>query len=307
MALTDTAIPSTVTDVGRGVIMASGVNRPTIARVVFGAGRHANPAAATGVATPLATPVSLAPTAFRLDGDTFQATMQQGRTAAGYDTTEAAFLDDMDRCIIYTAAAQGSVLFSKGLQPSVWTLVGRLLNLPAGATIRFDVDVGYFIADGDTYGTVQLAGDVDVDADESAASGNRKVLTIEKLWRWVTGARIVARLSGISDVLAINQVTGLTDALAGKADASDIPNIDVSGFRRIITLRGAGNAFPTNPAPANGENWLFNEAVAAGLSWRDTNGVTLLTSAAKGDWAQYNGARWVKQVKRSGDLFTVPE
>ena len=243
MALTDTAIPSTVTTVGRGKILASGMNEAAVAEIVFGSGRNATPATATGVTTPLVPPVSLAPSAFRQTEDVIQATVQQGRTATVYMATEMAILDSTGDCLVYVAAAAGETLFTKSEQPAVWTFIGQLLNLPAGGTLTFTVDVGYFVADENTHGTVVLAGDADADADEANAS-DTKVPTMAQLWRWFTGARIVSRLSSLTgggrlsynslkDKPAIPNLNNLNaDNLAsGTVPPDRIPRLAVSKVR----------------------------------------------------------------------------
>ena len=52
-------------------------------------------------------------------------------------------------------------------------------------------------------------------------------------------------------------------------------------------------AFPTNPT--SGDFHLFNADVGSGLTWLDADGSTPLTSAVAGDYAEHNGAAWVKQ------------
>ena len=79
----------------------------------------------------------------------------------------------------------------------------------------------------------------------------------------------------------------------------------VADFSRVFPVTVFDAAFPA--APANGQYVLFRAAVAAGLNWRDTNGTTILNSAAVGDLARYNGALWIKQVTQDGDLYTVAE
>lgn len=51
-------------------------------------------------------------------------------------------------------------------------------------------------------------------------------------------------------------------------------------------------AFPANPR--TGMYRVFSTDVASGLSWKDTDGTSDLTSATQGDVARYNGTDWVK-------------
>ena len=78
----------------------------------------------------------------------------------------------------------------------------------------------------------------------------------------------------------------------------------VKFFERVFLVT-TGNAFPTDAV--TGAYHLFLEAVASGLNWLDTNGTTTLTSAAAGDLARFDGTRWVKQAKLTGDVFLEAE
>ena len=70
----------------------------------------------------------------------------------------------------------------------------------------------------------------------------------------------------------------------------------VVGVRYDHTLSGipSGSAFPTNPAPQDGDRFRFS-AAATGLSnARDDDGTTI-TTAAIGDVFRFNGTNWIKQ------------
>ena len=54
-----------------------------------------------------------------------------------------------------------------------------------------------------------------------------------------------------------------------------------------------GATLPT--ASISGDTHVFDQDVASGLDWLDTDGTTALTSAELGDWAVYNGSKWVKK------------
>ena len=66
----------------------------------------------------------------------------------------------------------------------------------------------------------------------------------------------------------------------------------------MVHSGSVGNSFAGSPA--NGDLHLFDQAVSAGLDWKDTDGTSDLTAAASGDVAQYNGTDWVKQVNIIG-------
>ena len=183
-----------------------------------------------------------------------------------------------------------------------------------------------------TAGIMAIADNDDADADENVAVDN-KAITPKKWWRMFTADRISARLSGRTNLFSVTQISGLQSMFnqISKANIdsptltgtprSTTPSSDdnstriattafvtgkISGFQRIFSGK-QGNAFPTSPAPTNGQYFRFNQAVASGLVWRDTDGSTALTAAANGDIAQYNGVRWIKQIKKSGDVFMVEE
>ena len=48
-------------------------------------------------------------------------------------------------------------------------------------------------------------------------------------------------------------------------------------------------------ASISGDTHIFDQAVASGLDWLDTDGTTALTSAKVGDWGVYNGTKWVRK------------
>ena len=62
----------------------------------------------------------------------------------------------------------------------------------------------------------------------------------------------------------------------------------------------AGDAFPTAPAPRQNDFHLFAADVAATLDWLDTDGVSSITDADRGDVARYDGSAWVKQANIVG-------
>ena len=97
------------------------------------------------------------------------------------------------------------------------------------------------------------------------------------------------------------KVVVAANKVSGKLTLSNMPD----EFRRHITATLFDSSFPASPT--TGANVYFSEAVASGLSWRDTDGTTPLTSAKAGDWAQWTGSVWRKQVGRTGDVFLIPE
>ena len=83
----------------------------------------------------------------------------------------------------------------------------------------------------------------------------------------------------------------------------------LSDFAEVVGATGAtghsprvdsGNAFPTTPLPADGDIFFFDEDVASGLDWLDTDGTTDLTTATAGDMARYDGTDWIKVVNVVG-------
>ena len=64
----------------------------------------------------------------------------------------------------------------------------------------------------------------------------------------------------------------------------------------------SGTAFPTTPAPLSPDMFIFNDDVASGLVWLDTDGATALTAASNGDLARYNGTAWVKVINLTGPV-----
>ena len=46
--------------------------------------------------------------------------------------------------------------------------------------------------------------------------------------------------------------------------------------------------------------FIFDDDVASGLDWLDTDGSTALTAADNGDLARYNGTAWVKVINLIG-------
>ena len=139
--------------------------------------------------------------------------------------------------------------------------------------------------------------------------------TSELLGATIAGIRRM--ISRFSAPFSINSLPGSTPTrstwLAGRAGSSNRQFAVTAILRlmnrddmRIFTGKG-GTVLPTNPAPRAGDYFRFAAAVANGLNWRDTNGFTVITSAAEGDVARYSGANWVKQTKQAGDIFQVIE
>lgn len=100
---------------------------------------------------------------------------------------------------------------------------------------------------------------------------------------------------------------GTTDLTS--ADESDVAQYNGTDWVKQLNIKGnpgtpgtpgargsqwsTGDAFPTSP---NANDFhVFRADVSSGLTWKDTDGTTDLTSASLGDIAQYNGTDWVKQ------------
>jgi len=114
----------------------------------------------------------------------------------------------------------------------------------------------------------------------------------------------------------VNTVTASNVSAGGDATAAFTPSTGALALGIPIGNTGAqgntgatgastkwttGTAFPTSSLN-NGDLFLFNSAVGSGLTWFDTDGSSGLSSAAKGDIAQYqsSGTKWVKQTNVIG-------
>ena len=72
----------------------------------------------------------------------------------------------------------------------------------------------------------------------------------------------------------------------------------------------SGNAFPTNPTPVDNDIFIFDEDVASGLDWKDTDETTDLTAATAGDMARFDDPDWIKIINLVGgevSALTVTE
>ena len=116
-----------------------------------------------------------------------------------------------------------------------------------------------------------------------------------------TGATGATGSTGNAATIAINSVSKLspgatpTVANAGNSAAANL-NFGIPGTQ----IWSTGTSFPGSPSDQ--DLFVFTSAVANGLTWKDTNGSTALTSAAKGDVAKYqtSGTKWVKQTNIVG-------
>ena len=116
-----------------------------------------------------------------------------------------------------------------------------------------------------------------------------------------TGATGAQGSTGNAATIAINSVSKLspgatpTVANAGNSAAANL-NFGIPGTQ----IWSTGTSFPGSPSDQ--DLFVFTSAVANGLTWKDTNGSTALTSAAKGDVAKYqtSGTKWVKQTNIVG-------
>ena len=116
-----------------------------------------------------------------------------------------------------------------------------------------------------------------------------------------TGATGATGSTGNAATIAINSVSKLspgatpTVANAGNSAAANL-NFGIPSTQ----IWSTGTSFPGSPSDQ--DLFVFTSAVANGLTWKDTNGSTALTSAAKGDVAKYqtSGTKWVKQTNIVG-------
>ena len=83
-----------------------------------------------------------------------------------------------------------------------------------------------------------------------------------------------------------------------------------AAFRALFNSNniGVGNAFPAAAATNAGDVHIFTAAVASGLTWRDRDGTTALTSAQAGDVAIYVGGRFWQRIGNLADpLIHLPQ
>lgn len=64
-----------------------------------------------------------------------------------------------------------------------------------------------------------------------------------------------------------------------------------------------GTSFPGSPE--SNDNFVFTDAVDSGLTWKDTDGSSDLTSANKYDVAKYDGTNWVKKLDFSDFISLI--
>ena len=91
------------------------------------------------------------------------------------------------------------------------------------------------------------------------------------------------------------------------ANATSISATNITDVRN--TVGGISNQWYTGatfPSANEGDLFIFDQDVTSGLSWRDTDGVTTLTSAKQGDIARYNGTNWVKEFNNAASLDNLP-
>ena len=180
------AITTTVTNVGRAKIISNGL-LANARKIAFGTGYDSTPADATGLVTPYSPVKEFDIVAGHQNGAHIQVVFQEGETAPGanYSPTELVILDDADAVIAYAGVSTGS-LFTKGTAPHMWTYIGELVNLPAGATINFTATVGYFVATETVKGVVELATSAEVgaamDGTDPAAAIEKNVVTIQAMY-----------------------------------------------------------------------------------------------------------------------------
>ena len=86
------------------------------------------------------------------------------------------------------------------------------------------------------------------------------------------------------------------------ASQGDIAQFNGTDWVKQTYLRGeqgtiwtTGSSFPTSPG--EGDLHLFTSSVSSGLTWKDTDGATDITSADNGDTARWNASNWVKQIR----------
>ena len=138
------------------------------------------------------------------------------------------------------------------------------------------------------------------DYNDQPGVGNY-VVTVGSYTRTITMPASNVRLADIGDAVPAG-TAGLTtmDTRLSRlvSDLSDSEKESIQAKLGIDDLGGGGTAllYDTSfPAESETGSWIvFSADVASGLTWKDTDGTSDLTSADAGDTARYNGANWVK-------------
>lgn len=327
-----------ITDAGRA-LLANNVahsNTASIDRIEVGQGNRTPDGTETALVSPYYPARQVANPAGSASGPSFQFEYLDTATGAGagYDVNEVGAFSG-GTLVFYGSQAAGTIITKPSNGALRTTFVGAYL---AGDldSFTFNATLAVAAATETVQGIIEIADNDESDASEGSALDD-KAVSPKKWWRMFTGARIVARIAALSGAnrLSYNSLKDTPNipsqpSLAGFAmlasptftgtpRAPTPPDNDNStriattawglsiteGFRRIISATLFDTSFPASPA--TGQNVFFHEAVGSGLSWRDTDGTTVLTSAQAGDWAQWNGSFWQKQETRTTDLFTIPE
>ena len=102
---------------------------------------------------------------------------------------------------------------------------------------------------------------------------------------------------------AMYQDNSVTLAKLAGGTANRILGFDSSGDPAETTRRGihfGSTSFPANPH--TNDIFIFKSSVDSGITWKDTDGTTDLSAAARADAALWNGTNWVKQLNLAEDL-----
>ena len=118
----------------------------------------------------------------------------------------------------------------------------------------------------------------------------------------VTATGFTGNLSATDDDVqtALDTIDGLAVSTGAPGADGDDGTDGTDGDDGHTPLVNSGAAFPTTPAPESPDMFIFDDDVASGLDWLDTDGSTALTAASNGDLARYNGTAWVKIINLIG-------
>lgn len=114
------------------------------------------------------------------------------------------------------------------------------------------------------------------------------------------------RLGNLDQAGTLGLLSGAITPTQMNADAAS----EKAAFRALFNSNniGVGTAFPAATATNPGDVHIFPGAVASGLSWRDRDGTTALTSAQAGDVGIYVGGRFWQRIGNISDpLVHLPQ
>ena len=136
---------------------------------------------------------------------------------------------------------------------------------------------------------ISAVGNVDAAVQDWAEADNDETVPKDKLPADTVYSDAIANFQTQSQV-DVRVATGVADwAEAGNSDAIPAAKLANAASGNYET----GTSFPASPS--EGDLFEFNDAVASGLTAKDFDGSTDLTTASRGDLFKYIGTSWVKQ------------